>query len=95
MTLAYIIIGILWYVLNFNMIIENYSIFLLFGWKAHFYNIERMLRSVLKRGGKVKACGGCSEARGISDMKLVEGVEISNMKEFSGWVVDSDKVLTF
>jgi uncharacterized protein involved in oxidation of intracellular sulfur len=54
-----------------------------------------MLKSVIQKGSKVKACGGCSEARGISEMKLIEGIEISNMKEFSNWVVEADKVLTF
>lgn len=60
-----------------------------------FYNIERMLTSVIKKGAEVKVCGGCSEARGISELQLIEGVEISNMKEFSNWVVESDKVLSF
>ncbi len=60
-----------------------------------YYNIERMIKSVLNKGGLVKACGGCSEARGISELKLVEGVEIRNMKEFSTWTVEADKVLTF
>lgn len=60
-----------------------------------YYNIERMLKSVLNKGGLVKSCGGCSEARGISELKFVEGVEISNMKEFSNWTVEADKVLTF
>jgi len=60
-----------------------------------YYNIERMLKSVINKGAKVKACGGCSEARGISDLILIEGVEMSNMKEFAIWVVEADKVLTF
>ncbi|NHZ87185.1 MAG: hypothetical protein GWP19_15145 [Planctomycetia bacterium] len=60
-----------------------------------FYNIERMLKSIVKRGGEVKACGGCSEARGTDNLQLLEGVQISNMVEFSQWVVESDKVLTF
>ncbi len=60
-----------------------------------YYNIERMLRSVINNGGLVKACGGCSEARGISNLSLIDGVEISNMKEFSNWTVESDKVMTF
>ena len=60
-----------------------------------YYNIERMLKSVINNGGKIKACGGCSEARGISDLNLIEGVEINNMKEFSNWVVEADKVLSF
>ena len=60
-----------------------------------YYNIERMLKSVINKGAKVKACGGCSEARGISELNLIEGLEISNMKEFSNWFVEADKVLTF
>ena len=60
-----------------------------------YYNIERMLKSVLNKGAKIKACGGCSEARGISELKLIEGVEISNMKEFSNWTVGADKVFSF
>lgn len=60
-----------------------------------YYNIERMLKSVIRNGGKVKTCGGCSEARGIDKLTFIDGVELSNMKEFAQWTVDSDKVLTF
>ncbi|HRY97649.1 MAG TPA: DsrE family protein [Bacteroidales bacterium] len=60
-----------------------------------YYNIERMLRSVIRRGGEVKSCGTCSEARGIHELPLVEGIQLSNMKEFAAWTVGSDKVLSF
>ena len=60
-----------------------------------YYNIERMLKSVIRKGGAVKACGGCSEARGIDTIGFIEGVQLSNMKEFAQWTVDADKVLTF
>ncbi len=60
-----------------------------------YYNIERMLKSVLKKGGSIKACGGCSKARGIEKIPFIEGVELSNMKEFAQWTVESEKVLTF
>ena len=60
-----------------------------------YYNIERMLKSILAKGGKVKACGSCADARGIRELKLLEGVEISNMSELGQWSVDSDKVFTF
>ena len=60
-----------------------------------YYNIERMLKSIIQKGAKIKACGGCSEARGISELKLIDGVEISNMKELSNWVVEANKILTF
>jgi uncharacterized protein involved in oxidation of intracellular sulfur len=60
-----------------------------------YYNIERMLESVIQRGGEVRSCGGCSEARGIDELQLIEGVQLSNMKEFAQWTVECDKVITF
>ena len=60
-----------------------------------FYNIERMLKIVIRNGAEVKSCGGCSEARGIDALEFIRGVELSNMKEFAQWTFDSDKVLSF
>ena len=60
-----------------------------------YYNIERMLKLSLNKGTKVKICGSCAEARGLKNIPLVEGAEISNLAELTNWVVDSDKVLTF
>ena len=60
-----------------------------------YYNIERMLKAVLAKGGKVKMCGSCAEARGLKNAPLIEGTEISNMAELTNWIVDSDKVVTF
>jgi uncharacterized protein involved in oxidation of intracellular sulfur len=44
-----------------------------------YYNVERMLKAVIQRGGQVKACGTCCEARGLKNIPLLEGVEISTM----------------
>jgi len=60
-----------------------------------YYNIERMLKYVLKRGGEVKACGICAEARGIDKLQFQEGIKLSTMEEFAEWTVECDKVLTF
>jgi uncharacterized protein involved in oxidation of intracellular sulfur len=60
-----------------------------------YYNIERMLKLVINKGAKVKSCTGCSQARGIDELEFIEGVELSNMKEFAQWTVSSNKVLTF
>lgn len=60
-----------------------------------YYNIERMLKVVIRNNGEVKSCGGCSEARGIDKLEFIEGVKLSNMKEFTQWTVECDKVLTF
>ena len=60
-----------------------------------YYNIERMIRSVVQKGGKIKACGTCADARGIKNLQLIEGVEVSNMADLARWTVEADKVLTF
>ena len=60
-----------------------------------YYNIERMIRSVLLKGGKVKICGSCAKARGMNDLPLIDGTEFSTMKELVQWTLDSDETLTF
>ncbi|MBI3134461.1 MAG: DsrE family protein [Bacteroidetes bacterium] len=60
-----------------------------------YYNIERMLKLALTKGSKVKICGSCLEARGLKEIQLVEGTEISNMPELANWIVESDKVISF
>src|SRR4030042_6504285 len=35
-----------------------------------YYNIERMLTGIVNKGGQVKLCGTCSEARGIKGIAL-------------------------
>lgn len=60
-----------------------------------YYNIERMVKLSLNKGAKIKICGSCAEARGLNNVQLIEGTEISNLAELTNWVVDSDKVLTF
>jgi len=60
-----------------------------------YYSIERMLKAVINKGGQVKACGTCSEARGIKGLPLLEGVVISSMAELAKWTVEANKVVTF
>jgi uncharacterized protein involved in oxidation of intracellular sulfur len=60
-----------------------------------YYNIERMLKSVIAKGGEVKACGACSEARGIKSLALIEDIEVSTMSQLTQWSVEADKVITF
>jgi uncharacterized protein involved in oxidation of intracellular sulfur len=60
-----------------------------------YYNIERMLKSVISKGAQVKACGTCADARALRDLPLLEGVEHSTMSQLCQWTVQADKVLTF
>jgi uncharacterized protein involved in oxidation of intracellular sulfur len=60
-----------------------------------YYNIERMLKSVIRKGAQVKACGTCADARGLRELPLIEGVELSTMTQLAQWTATADKVLTF
>jgi uncharacterized protein involved in oxidation of intracellular sulfur len=60
-----------------------------------YYNIERMLKSVIAKGGRVKLCGTCCDARGIQSLPLIEGAEVSTMAELAQWTADSEKSLVF
>lgn len=60
-----------------------------------YYNIERMLKSIINRGGLVKICGTCADARGIKNLPLIERTQISTMAELTQWTIEADKVLTF
>ena len=62
---------------------------------AGYYNIERMLKSILNKGGQVRICGTCADARGIKNLPLIEGAEISTMAELAAWTMDADKIITF
>ena len=60
-----------------------------------YYNIERMFKSVISKGGQVRLCGACCEARGIKTIPLLGGAEISTMSQLAQWTVESEKVLVF
>ena len=60
-----------------------------------YYNIERMLKAVIGKGAQVKTCGSCTEARGLKELRLIEGVEVSAMTHFAPLVVESERALNF
>jgi uncharacterized protein involved in oxidation of intracellular sulfur len=60
-----------------------------------YYNIERMLKSVASKGGFVRVCGTCMDARGLTEVDLVEGAARSTMDELGQLTVAADKVLVF
>ena len=60
-----------------------------------YYNIARMLKLVLSNGSGVKLCGSCAQARGLTGLPLLNGVEMSNMSDLATWTLESDLVLVF
>lgn len=60
-----------------------------------YYNLERMLKIVASKGGKIGVCGSCMDARGIKVEALAEGAHRSSMDELTCWTIEADKVLIF
>ncbi len=60
-----------------------------------YYNLERMLKSLITKGSRVGVCGSCMDARGIKPESIVEGAKRSSMDELAGWTREADKVLVF
>lgn len=60
-----------------------------------YYNIGRMVQSVLTKGGQVQLCGSCCQTRGLQDVLLVAGAEVSTMAALAEWTIRAEKVLVF
>ena len=60
-----------------------------------YYNIERMLKGVLVKGGRVLTCGTCIDTRAINESELLEGAARSSMDELGNLTLSADRVLVF
>ncbi len=60
-----------------------------------YYHLDRMIESAVRHGAEVGCCGTCLDARGISDVLLVEGARRSSLEELTDWALWADQVVTF
>jgi uncharacterized protein involved in oxidation of intracellular sulfur len=60
-----------------------------------YYNLERLLASIVRRGAEVGLCGTCMDARAIEADRLVEGAHRASLEELADWTLWADKVVTF
>ncbi|MBN1861151.1 MAG: DsrE family protein [Candidatus Thermoplasmatota archaeon] len=60
-----------------------------------YYNLGKMLQSLIHKKVDVGICGTCIDARGIEETELIDGVHKGTMKELASWVRTSEKILTF
>ncbi len=60
-----------------------------------YYNIELMLRRVIRGSGRVLLCETCMKARGLSPAEMIEGAETSSMAELAETIAEADRVLVF
>lgn len=59
------------------------------------YNLQQMLEILTAQNVPIKLCKTCADARGVSGLPLVDGVEIGTLVELAQWTLAVDKVLTF
>ncbi|WP_425934397.1 DsrE/DsrF/TusD sulfur relay family protein [Aeromonas rivipollensis] len=62
---------------------------------AEGYNLRQMLEILLAQGTLIRLCKSCTDARGISSLPLIEGIEIGTLPLLAQWTLAADKVLTF
>lgn len=60
-----------------------------------YYNLEIMIRGVIRHGGKVSICSGCMDARGITEDELMEDTKRSSLNELADWTQAAAKILIF
>ena len=59
-----------------------------------FYNLEYMLKELLRKGVNVVACYTCISARGLTQTELIDGIIIgSTVRDLANWIKESQKVL--
>ena len=60
-----------------------------------YYNLERMIKSLVLAKVPIGVCGSCIDARGVAENELLEGVHRSSMEELTDWTLWADKVVVF
>lgn len=62
---------------------------------AEGYHLQQMLEILTAQGAQVKLCKTCTNARGITELPLADGVQIGTLSELADWTIEADKVLNF
>lgn len=60
-----------------------------------YYNLERMLQAVTRRGAVLGVCGTCMDARGLTDEDLADGCRRSSLEELTDWTQWAERVFVF
>ena len=60
-----------------------------------FYNLERMLKRFTTANHRLLLCSACMDARGLTDVELIDGARRSSMDELAEITLTADKVLVF
>jgi uncharacterized protein involved in oxidation of intracellular sulfur len=58
-----------------------------------YYNLERMVAALARRGAEVGLCGTCMDARAVAAERLVAGARRSTLEELADWTLWAERVL--
>lgn len=58
-------------------------------------NIGAMVLELIEKGGQVKMCTSCGNARGITAAPHIRGTEWTNLKTLTDWMLAADKVINY
>jgi uncharacterized protein involved in oxidation of intracellular sulfur len=60
-----------------------------------YYNLERMVQALVRRGVEVGLCATCMDARAVAEQSLVPGAHRSTLEELADWTLWAERVLVF
>lgn len=61
-----------------------------------YFDLKQMTRDMISDGITVRACGTCLERTGSNPGETAyEGVIVSDLKDLSEWIHESDMIMTF
>lgn len=60
-----------------------------------YYNVEVMIKNVIRNNAEIGVCGTCMDARGITNQELIEGTTHSTLESLTNWTAWAEKVLVF
>ena len=58
-------------------------------------NVQQIMEILVAQGAEVKLCTSCTKARGLSEIKLIDGVTRGTLDDVSKWTLWADKVVNF
>lgn len=59
-----------------------------------YYNLERMIAVLVRKGVTIKCCGTCLDVRGLNEASLIPRVTRGGMGDLASRTMESSKVIT-
>jgi len=60
-----------------------------------YYNLQRMIEALARRGAEVGLCGTCMDARAVNPESLAAGARRSTLEELADWTSWAEQTLVF